>query len=49
MRKAGWTGRKDDWRKVADLRVIRYQGKKVAMKYEEWMSWRRWAEKMDLI
>ncbi len=49
MRKAGWAGRKDEWRKVADLRVVRYQGKKVSLKYDEWMSWRRWAEKSGLI
>ncbi|KAI9883227.1 MAG: Histone chaperone asf1 [Watsoniomyces obsoletus] len=45
MRKAGWGGRRDDWRKVGDLRVVRYQGKKVAMKFDEWMTWRRWVDK----
>ncbi|KAI9798584.1 MAG: hypothetical protein M1833_004721 [Piccolia ochrophora] len=46
MRKAGWSGRKEDWRKVGDLKVVRYQGKKVVMEYEEWMAWRGWAQKM---
>ncbi|KAH0537256.1 hypothetical protein FGG08_005918 [Glutinoglossum americanum] len=45
MRKAGWGGRKDEWRKVADLKVVRYQGKKVAVGYSEWMEWREWVEK----
>ena len=49
MRKAGWTGRKDDWRRVADLRVVRYQGKKVTMRYDEWSSWRWWAERAGYI
>lgn len=49
MRKAGWTGRKDDWRKVSDLRVVRYQGKKVTMGYEEWKAWRQWAEQEGLV
>lgn len=49
MRKAGWSGRKEDWRKVADLKVVRYQGKKVTMGYEEWITWRRWAERQGLL
>lgn len=44
MRKAGWTGRKDDWRKVEDLHVIRYQGKKEQMGYREWREWRDWVD-----
>lgn len=43
MRKAGWNGRKDDWKKV-DLSVVRYQGKKVALGYAEWKEWRAWVE-----
>lgn len=43
MRKAGWSGRKEDWQKV-ELKVIRYQGKKVAVEYDEWKQWREWAE-----
>ena len=47
MRKAGWTGRSDDWRKVTNLKVVRYQGKKATLTYEEWLSWRRWTEESD--
>jgi uncharacterized protein (TIGR00296 family) len=43
MRKAGWSGRKDDWQKVG-LKVVRYQGKKVSLGYEEWKEWRDWVE-----
>ncbi|KAF1843932.1 uncharacterized protein K460DRAFT_397122 [Cucurbitaria berberidis CBS 394.84] len=43
MRKAGWSGRKDDWRKV-ELNVVRYQGKKVALGHREWQEWRDWAD-----
>lgn len=43
MRKAGWSGRKEDWKKV-DLNVTRYQGKKVALGYEEWKEWRGWVD-----
>lgn len=39
MRKAGWSGRKDDWQKVG-LKVVRYQGKKVSLRYDEWKAWR---------
>ncbi|KAF2084575.1 hypothetical protein K490DRAFT_48937 [Saccharata proteae CBS 121410] len=44
MRKAGWSGRADDWRKVGDLNVITYQGAKVAMLYSEWREWRDWVD-----
>jgi AMMECR1 domain-containing protein len=46
MRKAGWSGRKDDWRKV-ELHVVRYQGRQVRLRYTEWREWRDWvAEEM---
>lgn len=43
MRKAGWSGRKDDWCKV-ELNVVRYQGRQVRLSYREWMEWREWVE-----
>lgn len=43
MRKAGWSGRKEEWRKV-ELNVVRYQGKKVELGYGEWKEWRDWVE-----
>ena len=43
MRKAGWSGRKEDWKKV-ELNVVRYQGKKIALDYSEWKDWRHWVE-----
>lgn len=47
MRKAGWIGRKDEWRKVGDLKVIRYQGRKVSLGYEEWRGWRDWCDEVE--
>jgi len=47
MRKAGWNGRKDDWRKV-DLKVITYQGDRVTMEYRDWRDWRDWVDEQDL-
>ncbi|KAI9684099.1 MAG: hypothetical protein M1829_003369 [Trizodia sp. TS-e1964] len=44
MRKAGWAGKRADWRLVPGLQVVRYQGKKAAVGYPEWMAWRRWAK-----
>jgi uncharacterized protein (TIGR00296 family) len=41
MRKAGWMGRKDRWRDV-DLKVVRYQGKKVDCTYDVYRAWKDW-------
>ncbi|KAJ4290920.1 hypothetical protein N0V90_010116 [Kalmusia sp. IMI 367209] len=43
MRKAGWSGRKDEWKKV-DLNVVRYQGRQVRLEYDEWSEWKGWTE-----
>jgi hypothetical protein len=44
MRKAGWSGKKDDeWKKV-ELKVVRYQGKKVGLEYGEWKEFRGWVD-----
>ncbi|KAI9845053.1 MAG: hypothetical protein M1838_001910 [Thelocarpon superellum] len=45
MRKAGWDGGKDDWDRVGDLEVVRYQGKKESMTYSEWLAWREWVDR----
>ncbi|KAH0257847.1 hypothetical protein KCU91_g16120, partial [Aureobasidium melanogenum] len=40
MRKAGWSGRKDDWRKVAaGMELVTYEGKKVDLSYAEFKEW----------
>lgn len=44
MRKAGWMGKKDKWQDV-DLKVVRYQGKRVDLRYPEYKQWRDWADK----
>lgn len=45
MRKAGWSGRKDEWRKVMGLELVTYEGKKVTMNYAEFKEWRDWVKK----
>jgi AMME syndrome candidate gene 1 protein len=44
MRKAGWDGRRGDWRSVSNLTVVRYQGSKSSLGYREWHEWRDWVE-----
>lgn len=43
MKKAGWSGREDKWRDV-ELKVVRYQGMKESMEYEEFKAWRNWVD-----
>lgn len=43
MRKAGWNGHRDEWKKV-ELGVVRYQGRQVKLEQTEWEEWRRWVE-----
>jgi len=44
MRKAGWLGRREKWRDVGDLKVVRYQGKKESVDYEEYRRWKEWVD-----
>lgn len=44
MRKAGWTGRSSEWRKVSDMKCIRYEGKRADVSYRVWRAWRTWVE-----
>ena len=43
MKKAGWSGRSSEWKKV-DLRIERYEGKKASLGYREWKEWKTWVE-----
>jgi hypothetical protein len=47
MRKAGWNGRKDEWKSV-ELSVVRYQGRQVRLRYPAWREWRDWVEEGDV-
>ncbi|KAL1891198.1 hypothetical protein Sste5346_007831 [Sporothrix stenoceras] len=46
MRKAGWNGRRDQWRKVP-VRVTRYQGRKRRLTYKQYNAWRTWADEQE--
>ena len=43
VRKAGFNGRKT-WRDVAELHVVRYQGRKESVEFEEYRQWRDWVK-----
>ncbi|PQE04487.1 AMMECR1 family protein [Rutstroemia sp. NJR-2017a BVV2] len=45
MRKAGWRGRTEKWREVGDLKVVRFQGRKESVEWEEYAEWRKWVIK----
>lgn len=46
MRKAGWTGRSRDWRVVADLKAVRYEGKGEGCGWRTWRDWRDWVDEL---
>jgi AMMECR1 domain-containing protein len=48
MRKAGWSGKKEDWRKVLNLELVRYEGKKVNLNYKDWKEFRDWVAKQGV-
>lgn len=43
IRKAGFSGRKT-WRDVAELHVVRYQGRKESVEFEEYRQWKEWVK-----
>lgn len=43
MRKAGWSGKREEWRKV-EVGVVRYQGRQVKLGWAEWRGWREWVD-----
>ncbi|KAF2774083.1 hypothetical protein EJ03DRAFT_386941 [Teratosphaeria nubilosa] len=48
MRKAGWSGSGSGWLSTwRDGRgeLVRYEGKQVALEYQEWKEWRDWMQK----
>lgn len=48
MRKAGWSGKKGEWRNVQNLELVRYEGKKVSLDYGEYKEWMDWAKKQGV-
>lgn len=47
MRKAGWGGRREKWREVGQLTVVRYQGRKESVSWKEYNEWRNWVKILD--
>ncbi|KAF1811164.1 hypothetical protein P152DRAFT_515164 [Eremomyces bilateralis CBS 781.70] len=51
MRKAGWTGRRDEWRRVLEAGngadIVRYQGKRIGLLYEEWKEFHEWVNGLE--
>lgn len=43
IRKAGWMGKKDKWHDL-DLKVVRYQGKRIDLRYPEFKQFREWVD-----
>lgn len=41
MRKAGWSGRREKWADVADMKVVRFQGLAESLEYEEFRKWKK--------
>lgn len=41
MRKAGWSGRREKWTEVTDLKVVRFQGLAESLEYEDFAKWRK--------
>ena len=49
MRKAGWSGRTRDWRDAFERgkgAVVRYEGRKAMVNWDEWARWREWTRQM---
>jgi hypothetical protein len=44
VRKAGWPGGTGDWKKLAQLHCVRYEGMRAGIGYAAWREWRDWAE-----
>lgn len=43
IRKSGWMGSRSKWQDL-DIKVTRYQGKKISLDYPEYKKWRDWVE-----
>ena len=41
MRKAGWSGRKERWAEVGNLKVVRFQGLAESLEYGEFRKWKQ--------
>lgn len=44
MRKSGWGGRRDKWREVSDMKVVRFQGMAESLAWDEFKQWKEWVK-----
>ena len=44
MRKAGWSGRSGEWRKVTDLKCTKYEGVIADVDHVTFREWRDWVD-----
>lgn len=47
MKKSGWDGTRMTWKSVDEIKVVRFQGSKASMEYEDWKNWRDWMDKQS--
>lgn len=45
MQKSGWAGTRLTWRSVDEIKVIRFQGSKESLTFNDWKGWRIWMDK----
>lgn len=51
MRKAGWGGSGSAWLRTwrdGKGELVRYEGKQVGLRYDEWRAWRDWVDKIGV-
>ena len=41
-------GRSSEWRKVGDLRTVKYEGLKESVGFRQWRKWRDWVDGMGV-
>ena len=49
MRKAGWSGRTRDWKETFERgkgSLVRYEGRKANLNWDEWHEWKEWTRRL---
>ena len=48
VKKAGWKGRTEAWKRIPNLQLTRYQGKKYRATYQHFRDWKEWTTRPGL-